>query len=384
MADRPTTEGAMPLTAEAWAWITERLERDPRLMRTLLQAFAEELMAVDADGRCRAATGPHLNRRTGYRQGVFATPYGPIPVKVPELRQGGYAPAWLIFRAASADEMLIEALCRSYVEEMSSRLVADVVAALGVEGISPAQDSVIAAAINSRIGAERTRPLLEARGSDVIVDTVGHAGRLGDGTVAISVATTSLDDECDVLGVACGPDAATAVQGLRRDLAARGLIIEGPSDPTVAPRTRPVMIVVRRHGRGSGDTAALFDDEGLRRRSIRRTLLLLAVVAVVVIAAAIIASASRLRSDPVPPPATTISAAFAREALAPAVASSAPPPSSLVPPPSSPATTLAAATPDRSLCVDAATTPADNTAPADRVPWMNQVQCEAAAPPPPG
>ncbi len=350
----------------AWQWLRARLERDRRLLRTLTQAFVEELMAVEVEARCWDADGARINRRNGYRHVLFEVSYGSISVRVPKLRQGGYAPPWLSERPEGTDDALIESLCRGYVEGMTSELVATLVDAIGVEGIDDDQDAAIVDAMNARIDAQLARPLLDVHGDDVVIET----RRSTDATGAMSVASTAVNGEHEVLGfVVDGRDAATTERQLEHDLGARGLRGEvHPRPPTSGRRASPaVTIVIRQHGRGHDEP----DDEpeADRRRPRRRLPLVLVAVAVLVLIAAVVvgsSAAERLRPDPdpapAPPPASTSSA----------VPTSAP---VAVSPPTTVATVATTVAPASANA--AAASSADCS--GQRVPLMDQVLCEASS-----
>jgi hypothetical protein len=405
IADEHTAGGGPPaipaLDAETWAWIREWLERDHRLMRSLLQAFAEELMVVEADRQRHAprAAAAQANRRNGYRPGAFQTAYGPIPVRIPRLRIGRYTPTWLAQRDDSTDDCLTEALCRAYVEGLSSELVARLLLALGHDSV-PAEQPSMFVALKRRIEAARTRSLEGVLGADVVVDTNPRRRRHGGGhDVTVSTATTSTDGEPAVLGVAVsalGPE--TAVRELQRDLADRGVAGEvrvAEATPVRPPRAT-VTIAVRPHGRRHDEELDLPVSADGGRRPTGRIPVLLGVVAALALAAAVVGSwsANRFRSDPTPPPATTTAPATVGvvadvvEVSPPTAATSSvsPPPAAVAPPSVAQATTVpTVAAFDLERCTDALALTADNEPSAERLPWMNRVQCEAAAsPPPPG
>jgi hypothetical protein len=356
------------VTADEWAWLGTRIEGDHRLREVLTRAFVEELMAVEVEARCRTETGERVNRRNGYRAGAFAMPSGSIPVRVPKLRHGGYAPRWLADGAVAAEDVLVASLSRGYVEGMSCDLVASLVDAMGVDELSTAQVTTLAAAMNVRIVAEHARPLPEVHGDDVTIET-RNDDEEGE---AISVATTSANGAPELLGLVVGPDADAAEHELRRDLTTRGL--RGDVVRTGAARvarSRPaVTIMVRDHGRHIDDDPDSDETERPRRRRI--PVLIAAVVGLLLIIAVVVGSsaAGRFGSD-LPPPPTDSPAATAV--------------------PAAPATTAAAVTtapapaaPDPAAVAVVAPAPVPANCSAERVPWMDQVQCEAVAGSPTG
>jgi hypothetical protein len=217
--------------------------------------------------------------------------------------------------------------------------------------------------MNARIVAEHARPLLDVHGDDVTIET-RNDDEEGE---AISVATTSADGVPELLGLVVGPDADAAEHELRRDLTARGLrgAVRRTSAARVA-RPRPaVTIMVRDHGRHIDDLPD--SDETGRRRRI--PVLIAAVAGLLLIIAVVIGSsaAGRFGSDPAPAPTPTDAPADTTVPVAPA-------------------TTAAAATtaPAPAAVAVVASAPVPAKCSAERVPWMDQVQCEAVAGSPPG
>ena len=74
----------------------------PDLLRELMQGFINTLLSADADSVCGAGHGARdagrTNRRNGYRHRDLDTRIGTLDVAVPKLREGSYAPDWLLER----------------------------------------------------------------------------------------------------------------------------------------------------------------------------------------------------------------------------------------------------------------------------------------------
>ncbi|MCZ7536782.1 MAG: transposase [Acidimicrobiia bacterium] len=75
-------------------------QADPDLVRSILAAFAEQLMAADASVACKAGHGERsparVNSRNGYRVRDRDTRVGTIDLGTPTLRDGRYFPQWLL------------------------------------------------------------------------------------------------------------------------------------------------------------------------------------------------------------------------------------------------------------------------------------------------
>src|SRR5260370_32075389 len=82
-------------------WLRKQLEEtSPDLLRVMVKDFAEALMSADADAVCGAGWGERTpergNRRNGYRERDWDTRVGSIELAVPNLREAGYFPDWLL------------------------------------------------------------------------------------------------------------------------------------------------------------------------------------------------------------------------------------------------------------------------------------------------
>jgi transposase-like protein len=214
------------------AWLRKQLETaDVDLLREMVRAFAENLMSADADALCGAPYGERsedrVNRRNGYRDRDFDTRAGTIELRVPKLRQGTYYPEWLFERRRRAERALVAVICECYVRGVSTRRVDGLVKALGMEGISKSQVSVLAKSLDVEVAAFRSRPLDGGAYPYLWLDALSVKAR-EDGRV-VSVATVvasavSADGHREILGL----DTFTSEDGAAwtrflRDLSARGL-----------------------------------------------------------------------------------------------------------------------------------------------------------------
>ena len=220
------------LRMDPLAWLRKQLETaDVDLLREMVRAFAENLMSADADALCGASYGERsddrVNRRNGYRERDFDTRAGTIELRVPKLRQGTYYPEWLFERRRRAERALVAVICECYVRGVSTRRVDGLVKALGMEGISKSQVSVLAKSLDVEVAAFRSRPLDGGAYPYLWLDALSVKAR-EDGRV-VSVATVvasavSADGHREILGL----DTFTAEDGAAwtrflRDLSARGL-----------------------------------------------------------------------------------------------------------------------------------------------------------------
>ena len=402
-SDRPPSPGPV-LDEETFDWIHAHLAADAALLRRLIKLFADHLMVADADRQCRAepdGTGERVNRRNGYRRWMFETAAGSVPLAVPRLRRGVYAPRWLLDAPAATADTIEDAACRGYVDGVDPTAVSALAIALGMVPLSTARIDAVAAALDAAVSAERERPLGGAPYDDVWLLSCGQASGHGVTRMTARIAIGSVgSDERDVLGLAMtASDEETGWRQLLRNLRARGLegvavvrsdrssaglaravaaawpeaAWDGPAAAASAPapamegRTPPA-IVVRDHGRlrhGPSWPEPPPPDRAVGRR--RREVPALAGVAAVILAVmlAVVWRHESAPNRPVGPSPST-------SAVAPVVASPAPPPAPVptTAPPAATASTIV-------TCPD----PPGLAATNPRSPWLQQVLCAATAGP---
>jgi putative transposase len=213
-------------------WLRNQLENeDGDLLAEMLRTFVNQLMGAEADALCGAGYGERsperVNSRNGYRAREFDTRVGTIELAIPKLREGSYYPDWLLQARRRAEKALVAVVAQCYVEGVSTRRVDDIVRAMGIDGISKSQVSVLAKSLDAEVEAFRNRPLDAGPYTYVLVDAltqrVREEGRIVN--VACVLATgVNADGHREVLGV----DVITTEDGagwtaFLRNLVARGL-----------------------------------------------------------------------------------------------------------------------------------------------------------------
>lgn len=112
------------------------------LLAEMVKMAAELLMDADVDVLCNADYGERteerLNSRNGHRKRRWDTRAGTITLEIPKLRSGSYFPSLLEPRRR-AEQALVSVVTQAYVEGISTRRVDDLVAAMGIEGMSKSQ-----------------------------------------------------------------------------------------------------------------------------------------------------------------------------------------------------------------------------------------------------
>jgi putative transposase len=171
-------------------------------------------------------TAERTGQRNGYRERQWDTRVGTIGIQVPRVRDGSYFPALLEPRRR-AERALVAVVQEAYVQGVSTRRVDDLVQALGLQGISKSQVSVLCAELDAQVEAFRSRPLTE-RYPYVWLDATfikaRQAGRVVSLAVVIAIGVNAQTGLREVLGVDSGPSEDGAFWlGFLRSLLARGL-----------------------------------------------------------------------------------------------------------------------------------------------------------------
>jgi putative transposase len=203
---------------------------DPDLMNSLFGAFLNSLMSAEASGLCNAGYGEisneRVNSRNGYRSRPFDTRLGTIDLSIPKLRSGTYYPDWLLEVRKRSEQALRLVIAQCYVEGVSTRRVDDIVKALGIDGISKSQVSLIAQDLDSVVEDFRNRPLDAGPYAYLWIDAlyikVREGGRVA--SVAMLIATAvNAEGRREIVGV----DVITTEDGAGWTAFLRGLVARG-------------------------------------------------------------------------------------------------------------------------------------------------------------
>ena len=91
---------------------------DADLLREMIAVVASRMMEMEVEGLTGAAHGERsaarTNQRNGYRERIWETRAGTVPLEIPKLRKGSYFPAFLELRRASEKALtaVIQEACR--------------------------------------------------------------------------------------------------------------------------------------------------------------------------------------------------------------------------------------------------------------------------------
>lgn len=224
---------AVPNMMDPREWLSQHLaEADPDLVRSMLQEFAEQLMAADASAVCNAGYGERTparaNSRNGYRSRDWDTRSGTIELQIPKLRHDSYFPTWLLEPRRRAEQALVAVIAQCYVEGVSTRRVDDIVRSMGIDGISKSQVSELAKSLDEKVNAFRNRPLDAGPYTYVWVDALTQKVREGGrivNVVAVVATGVNADGYREILGV----DVFTTEDGAGWTSFLRGLVARGLS-----------------------------------------------------------------------------------------------------------------------------------------------------------
>lgn len=135
---------------------------DADLVRELLAFAADRMMELEVEARTGAPAGARsaerLTQRNGFRERAWETRAGRIDLAIPKLRKGSYLPSFLEPRR-TAEKALTAVIQEEYVHRISTRVVDDVVKAMGGSGVSKSQVSRLCEEIDGRVNAFLSRPI---------------------------------------------------------------------------------------------------------------------------------------------------------------------------------------------------------------------------------
>ena len=124
------------------------------LIRIMAESLVNEIMDAQAEDAC--ADG---NQRNGYRERSLVTSVGTINLRIPKPRRGTYFPDDLLVRYSRIDRAVIAAVSEMVTSGVSTRKVARVASALGVDRMSASQVSRICESLDATVEDMQTRGL---------------------------------------------------------------------------------------------------------------------------------------------------------------------------------------------------------------------------------
>jgi transposase-like protein len=191
----------------------------------LLQVLMEQEVSHQIGAGRYERSAERETYRNGFREGMWETRVGEIPLRIPKLRQGSYYPSFLEPRRR-AERALLAVIQTAYVEGVSTRKVDELVQALGLTGIDKSKVSRICKELDTAVAAFRERRFEQAYPYvwlDALYLKVRENHRIVSKAVVIAIGVRETGER-EILGVDIGgsEEAAFWTQFLR-DLVARGL-----------------------------------------------------------------------------------------------------------------------------------------------------------------
>jgi transposase-like protein len=207
-----------------------QLEGNVDFLREGAQVLAQTLMELEVTQHVgaerHARTAERTGQRNGYRERQWDTRVGSLDLRVPRVRDGSYFPALLEPRRR-AERALVAVVQEAYVQGVSTRRVDELVQALGLQGVSKSQVSVLCQELDNEVERFRTRPLTEPYPYvwlDATFVKARQDGRVVSAAVVLATGVNATTGVREVLGLDVGPSEDGAFWlGFLRSLVARGL-----------------------------------------------------------------------------------------------------------------------------------------------------------------
>jgi putative transposase len=127
-------------------------------LKMLAEAFMDLEIKYQTSAELYERSGERQSYRNGYRERIWDTRAGTVPLRIPRLRMGSYFPSLLEPRRR-AERALLAVIQEAYVLGVSTRKMETLVQALGMEGISKSEVSRICGELDEEVNKWRQRPL---------------------------------------------------------------------------------------------------------------------------------------------------------------------------------------------------------------------------------
>lgn len=161
------------------------------LIRSMAEMLTNEIMSAEADQLCES-TG---NNRNGYRERKLVTCVGTLTLRIPKLRSGSFFPEDVIERYQRVDRAVAAAVNEMYATGTSTRKVAKVAAAMGIERLSKDQVSAMVSGLDADNEELLGRDLSGLRMPYLWLDATYVKCRTGAHVASVAVVTAIGCDE---------------------------------------------------------------------------------------------------------------------------------------------------------------------------------------------
>jgi transposase-like protein len=182
---------------------------DGDFLREGVQLLTQMLIELEAEQQIGAAKyerSPNRKaHRNGYRDRMWETRVGEIPLSIPKLREGTFFPSLLEPRKRS-EKALLAVVQTAYVKGVSTRKVDDLLQALGLTGIDKSKVSRICKELDEAVEGFRNRPLegeYPYLWLDALYLKVRQNHRVVSQAMVIAIGVRETGDR-DILGFAIG------------------------------------------------------------------------------------------------------------------------------------------------------------------------------------
>ncbi len=185
------------------------VDQDKDFLQESVRIMSQMLMELEVQKQTGAAkherTPERKTQRNGYRERIWETRVGEIPLHIPKLRTGSYFPSLLEPRRRT-EQALLAVVQQAYVEGVSTRKVDDLLQAMGLTGIDKSQVSRICKGLDEVVQEFRNRPL-EGRYPYIWLDAlylkVRQNHRIVNLALVIAIGVNELGER-EVLGFGLG------------------------------------------------------------------------------------------------------------------------------------------------------------------------------------
>jgi putative transposase len=182
---------------------------DGNFLREGVQLLTQMLIELEAEDQIGAAkyerSANRKAHRNGYRERMWETRVGEIPLSIPKLREGTFFPSLLEPRKRS-EKALLAVVQTAYVKGVSTRKVDDLLQALGLTGIDKSKVSRICKELDEAVEGFRNRPLegeYPYLWLDALYLKVRQNHRIVSQAMVIAIGVRETGDR-DILGFALG------------------------------------------------------------------------------------------------------------------------------------------------------------------------------------
>lgn len=205
------------------------MDEDADYLREAVRVLTQALIEVEGSQEIGANRYERREQRrtyrNGYRDRLWETRVGEVPLRIPKLRDGSFFPSLLEPRKRS-EKALLAVIQQAYIKGVSTRKVDDLVRALGLSGVDKSKVSRICKQLDEVVSSFRNRrlePEYPYIWLDALYLKVRHNHRVVSQALVIAIGVRSTGER-DILGFELGASEEEAFWvSFLRGLGQRGL-----------------------------------------------------------------------------------------------------------------------------------------------------------------